>query len=248
MPDLKAVFWDVDGTLADTEMYGHRIAFNKAFQDFNIEWDWNSTQYKDLLSIQGGVKRIKYFAKYTNLEISEQQAREIHHIKQKHYKKLVNSNKIPLRVGVERLIEDLDQNNVKQWIVSSSTSNAIDELIVSKFLGKSPFSGQISYEDVKKHKPNPEPYLAALKKCGVHHSECIVIEDSSQGVLSAIKAKLKCLATLSPWLTSVPQDLYQANVVTNHLGNINNRCIIYKGPKIEEGYINYQFLKSLILL
>ena len=54
MNKLKAVFWDVDGTIADTEMCGHRVAFNLAFKDFDLDWNWNENKYLDLLKISGG--------------------------------------------------------------------------------------------------------------------------------------------------------------------------------------------------
>ena len=55
MKNLSAVFWDVDGTIADTELCGHRVAFNLAFKDFDLDWEWNEIKYLDLLKISGGL-------------------------------------------------------------------------------------------------------------------------------------------------------------------------------------------------
>ena len=68
MSNLKAVFWDVDGTLADTELSGHRIAFNHAFEVFNLNWYWRPSEYVELLKIQGGFNRIKYYVKSQRID------------------------------------------------------------------------------------------------------------------------------------------------------------------------------------
>ena len=73
MHKLKAVFWDVDGTLAVTELCGHRVAFNLAFKDFDLDWHWNESQYLDLLKISGGLKRIIQYRNEVNSELSESQ-------------------------------------------------------------------------------------------------------------------------------------------------------------------------------
>ena len=51
---ISAVLFDVDGTMADTERDGHRLAFNAAFNDFGLNWDWNVPLYGELLSVTGG--------------------------------------------------------------------------------------------------------------------------------------------------------------------------------------------------
>ena len=85
MNRLKAVFWDVDGTLADTELHGHRLDFNKAFSHFNINWHWDNKTYINLLTIHGGTQRILKYSQLENFEISKQLATEIHFKKQQKY-------------------------------------------------------------------------------------------------------------------------------------------------------------------
>ena len=87
MNELRAVFWDIDGTIADTEMEGHRIAFNKAFQYYNLKWHWNSLTYSKLLNISGGTRRINSFADSIKQNINETDVISIHKLKQKLYKK-----------------------------------------------------------------------------------------------------------------------------------------------------------------
>ena len=77
MNKLKAVFWDVDGTIADTEMCGHRVAFNLAFKDYDLDWHWNQNQYLDLLKISGGYKRIIHYRNEIKCDLTDSQCSKI---------------------------------------------------------------------------------------------------------------------------------------------------------------------------
>ena len=114
MNKLKAIYWDVDGTIADTEMFGHRIAFNRAFLEFGLEWLWDNATYKSLLAISGGFHRIKYYSINTNKIISDEYIKAIHKKKQLFYKEILLSGEIPLRTGVARLIKQLYKQNIQQ--------------------------------------------------------------------------------------------------------------------------------------
>ena len=61
MTALKALIFDVDGTLADTERDGHRVAFNQAFAEAGLDWDWTVSLYGDLLEVTGGRERILFY-------------------------------------------------------------------------------------------------------------------------------------------------------------------------------------------
>ena len=116
MRDLKAVFWDVDGTLADTEMYGHRVAFNNAFNKFNLSFNWSISEYVSLLDIQGGKERIRLYSESNNITLSDSQISDIHQYKQKQYSNLLSLGNIPFRKGVIRLVHELKANQIEQWI------------------------------------------------------------------------------------------------------------------------------------
>ena len=77
MPVLKTVFWDVDGTLADTEMDGHRPAFNRAFVEQGLNWAWDPETYKRLLNIPGGSLRMKTFAQQQGDVLSDAQIAQL---------------------------------------------------------------------------------------------------------------------------------------------------------------------------
>ena len=71
MSYLEGVYWDLDGTIANTELEGHLPAFNKAFKDFGIDWKWDTDKYVQLLNINGGKNRIAYYSKSNNDGLSD---------------------------------------------------------------------------------------------------------------------------------------------------------------------------------
>ncbi len=246
MNRLKVVFWDLDGTIADTELNGHRRAYNFAFKDFSLRWNWNKTLYSDLLSIGGGKNRIKYYSNKVGKELSEEKINDIYKKKNIHYRKLIEKGTIFPRTGVIRLINELYGKNVKQWVVTTSGRDSVIPLI-SKYFDdeKNPFSGYICGEDVCKHKPNPEAYELALIKSNCKSQNVVVIEDSLIGLEAAVAANLKCIITISPWKIKLYHEYERASLVLDHLGDneINSKCLY---GHLKENMVNYNCLLSVL--
>jgi beta-phosphoglucomutase-like phosphatase (HAD superfamily) len=116
LAELKAVFWDVDGTLAETELEGHRPAFNAAFREAGLDWSWDRTLYTELLSIAGGRQRMAAYAAQRGEALEERRLDQLRALKQKHYLKRSSLGAIELRPGVARLLSELEQAGVAQWI------------------------------------------------------------------------------------------------------------------------------------
>ena len=246
---LEAVYWDVDGTLADTEMFGHRVAFNLAFKEYKIDWIWNKEKYIELLNISGGFNRIKYYADSINYSCSDDLMRSIHRKKQIFYKDILLNGNIPLRNGVKRLIEELNRFNVEQWIVTTSSKVALDSLLNSTLSKHSHyFNGYVSYEDVINHKPDPSAYFKAITQSRASISKSIVIEDSIIGLQSAKSAGLNCLVTISPWLKFDSLCYTEADSVVDNLGENDYPSKVYIGPSIKNGVIDIEYLNKLINL
>ena len=89
MTILEAVYWDLDGTIANTEIEAHLPAFNNAFKELNIDWNWDTDNYIKLLSINGGKNRIEYYSKLNNYNFSKELIIKIHEIKQFHYLEII---------------------------------------------------------------------------------------------------------------------------------------------------------------
>jgi beta-phosphoglucomutase-like phosphatase (HAD superfamily) len=111
MTKLRALIFDVDGTLADTERDGHRPAFNRAFAEAGLDWDWSVSLYGELLAITGGKERMRFYLKQYRPDFEpptdlDKLIANLHAAKTEHYKQLVASGAVPLRPGVKRLLEE----------------------------------------------------------------------------------------------------------------------------------------------
>ena len=247
MNKLKAVFWDVDGTIADTELCGHREAFNMAFKDFNLDWNWDEKQYLYLLKISGGLNRIIHYRNEIKSELSDSQCYEIQLKKRLHYKNLLHSGKITVREGVPRLINELSSLNVKQFIVTTSGRDSLNPFLETSLKSHMDcFSRVVTYEDVSKHKPFPDAYLLALELSNESETNCIAIEDSMIGAKAAKRANLSCLLTLPPWSNTVCDVYRKADACVNSLGDFNNPSTQIYGKKLINGFVDYKFLNSII--
>ena len=157
MTYLEGVYWDLDGTIANTELEAHLPAFNLAFKDFGLNWYWDQNKYIQLLRINGGKDRIAYYAKSINNGLSHDLIIKIHEKKQFHYLELIKSNIVKFKIGVFRLINQLHKKKIRQFIVTSSSKKQVDSIIECLFNGFNPFEFIISSEDVELKKPNPLP-------------------------------------------------------------------------------------------
>ena len=247
MHKLKAVFWDVDGTIADTELCGHRVAFNLAFKDYDLYWKWNETKYIELLKISGGLNRIIYYRNEINSKISDSQCSKIQTRKRFHYKKLIQAGSIKVRDGVLRLINELSRLEIEQFIVTTSGKDSLEPFLNTSLSSHiNYFSGIITYEDVSKHKPYPDAYKLALQLSKKSEVNCLAIEDSMIGVESAKAANLNCLLTLPPWSSSNQNISKKANACVNSIGSINNPSKLIYGKELITNNVDYEYLTAII--
>ncbi|MCB1594905.1 MAG: HAD hydrolase-like protein, partial [Xanthomonadales bacterium] len=134
---LKCIIFDVDGTMADTERNGHRVAFNLAFEEHGLDWHWDEELYGKLLKITGGKERIKYYqTDFLKQDVlSDTEIKELHLCKTKHYVELLQSGKIPLRRGVKKLIDEALDENI-QVAISTTTTPVNVTALLHATLGK----------------------------------------------------------------------------------------------------------------
>ena len=248
MNKLSAVFWDVDGTIADTELCGHRVAFNLAFKDFDLDWHWNKEKYIDLLKISGGLNRIIYYRNESHSEITTDLCSKIQSRKRFHYKQLIKSGEIKVRDGVIRLMEELADFNIKQFIVTTSGRESLEPFL-NTYLNSllNVFHKIITYEDVRNHKPFPDAYNLAVELSKQAPENCIAIEDSKIGVEAANSANIGCLLTLPPWssnnLKKIPK---MANACVDSLGQKNIYTRLIYGKPLIKNYVDYEYLSNII--
>ena len=247
MNNLSAVFWDVDGTIADTELCGHRVAFNLAFKDFDLDWFWDDAKYLELLKISGGLNRIIHYRDQIQSYLTNEHCSEIQEKKRSYYKKLIQSGEIKVRKGVLRLIKELADSNIEQFIVTTSGRESLNPFLKTSLYSHIKFfSHIITYEDVINHKPSPDAYNLATKLSKQPKQNCIVIEDSSIGVEAAKAANLKCLMTLPPWSTSYKKINKKADACVDSLGNSNNQSKLIFGKPLINNIVDLPYLRQII--
>ncbi len=232
MSKIKAVFFDQDGVIIDTERDGHRVAFNQTFKDFGYDFEWDVAYYHELLQVAGGKERMKHHlrTKGFGVEIPEDEVEEL--IKKMHKHKtavfvgLIEQGKLPLRPGVKRLMKEINDAGLLLGICTTSNEKAA-QAVVSTLLSDIKFDFVLAGDVVSKKKPDPEIYNLALTKSGFKPEECIVIEDSRNGVLAAQSAGLNIVATTNVY--TVNEDLSPANMIVTCLGDEKGQCELKKG-------------------
>lgn len=210
-----AFIFDVDGTVAETEEL-HRKAFNAAFRDFNLGWNWSRTTYRELLKVTGGKERIKHFASKVGQTVDEI---ALHRQKTEWYVSLMSAGQIELRPGVERLINYAHKSGIK-LAIATTTSRANVEALFAATLGLdvlSWFDVIACGEDVLNKKPDPEVYKLVLEKLSVQTGSCVAFEDSQNGIIAAKGADLHVVAT--PAIYTSGDDFSKADIVTSDLEN-----------------------------
>lgn len=208
---LKAVLFDMDGVIVDTEPL-HRKAYHQMFNDVNIEVD--SALYESFTG-QSTINICKRLVVHFKLNDSPE---HLMALKRKHYKYLFNNDdELALIDGVLELIKDYYSNNVTLVVASSASMVGINQIFERFDLNKY-FSGKFSGADLKQSKPHPEIFIKAAKHTGFDISECMVIEDSTNGIRAAHAAGIFCTAFMSPH--SSGQDYSLANSVISDFKDI----------------------------
>jgi HAD superfamily hydrolase (TIGR01509 family) len=198
---LKALIFDVDGTLADTES-AHRSAFNAAFQEVGLNWHWSDSMYTGLLDVTGGKERIFHYWKMVDPDhLAASKAgdiiEQIHSVKTRHYETLVSSGELSLRPGIQRLINEAYAAQLPMAIATTTTPANIDVLLRTT-LGadwRKFFVAVCDASTVKNKKPAPDVYLAALEALDLPGTACLAFEDSENGLRAARLAGIPTLIT-----------------------------------------------------
>jgi beta-phosphoglucomutase-like phosphatase (HAD superfamily) len=225
---IKAIIFDVDGTLADTED-GHRLSFNKAFAQEGLDWHWDVALYDKLLKVTGGKERIKYFVSdflqgYTKPENFDDFVKNLHAIKTRHYTTLISEGGVPLRPGIEALIKRAHQAGITLAIATTTTPENVSALL-SVGLGENwadYFSANGCGDIVPSKKPAPDIYFWVLDKLGLSAAECIAMEDSENGLRASLGASIKTFVTTNHYTKN--QDFSGAAAVFDDLSDLDNFC------------------------
>ena len=224
MYGFQALIFDVDGTLADTERDGHRVAFNVAFAEAGLDWVWDVERYGRLLAVTGGKERIRRFIEEEGVLLDPALDLDafiagLHRAKTRHYVALLETGAIPLRCGVVRLLQEAREAGVRLAIATTTTPENVVALL--RYSGGPEMEGWFDViaagDVVPKKKPAPDIFFLALEQLGLQARDCVALEDSDNGVQSALGAGLGALVVTESTYTR-GQDFSPAPLVLDCLG------------------------------
>ncbi|MHC4713029.1 MAG: HAD-IA family hydrolase, partial [Planctomycetota bacterium] len=220
------LIFDCDGVLADTERDGHRVAFNRAFAEKGLDIEWDVPLYGELLKISGGKERMRHYFNENGwpegAADKDAYIKELHRLKTDLYMKTIEDRQLPLRPGVARLVDEAIAAGVTLAICSTSNERAVN-LVAERLLGpdrKKHFSAILAGDVVSKKKPDPEIYNLAKERLGLAGEDCVVVEDSRNGLLAAKAASMHCIITTNGY--TVDEDFSEADAVFSELGEGGN--------------------------
>jgi HAD superfamily hydrolase (TIGR01509 family) len=214
---LEALIFDLDGTLADTEET-HRQAFNAAFIEFGLWWDWSPPLYGRLLAVSGGKERLRHYIGTLGLPAAEcarllQTVPALHDTKTRIYTELIYRGQRPFRPGVLALLHAASTAGRKLAIASTTTSANVSALLQANLGAASGIAFDVIAcgDQVQEKKPAPDIYRLTLSSLRLSAESCIAFEDSANGLRAAKAAGLATVVTPSRW--TVEQDFSAADLV-----------------------------------
>jgi len=224
MSRIKAFFFDQDGVIVDTERDGHRVAFNRTFEEFGFDVQWGVQEYHGLLQVGGGKERMTHYLKTKGfgVEVKPEEVpdliRRLHRRKTDIFIELIESGALPLRPGVRRIMEEAVGLGLTLGVCTTSNERAA-RAIADRMLKGIPLEFVLAGDVVQAKKPDPAIYLLGLERSGLRAGECVVFEDSHIGAVAAKAAGMHVVATTNRYTEN--EDLSMADLVVDCLGEVD---------------------------
>ncbi|HAN57181.1 MAG TPA: phosphatase [Betaproteobacteria bacterium] len=247
--ELKALLFDVDGTLADTERDGHRVAFNAAFAEYGLDWHWDVDLYGQLLAVTGGKERMHYYVDrfrndYAKPDDFTDLVAELHRAKTRHYTRMLQEGGIPMRTGVVRLLNEAREAGLRLAIATTTTPENVTALLRHSLADDTNdwFEVIAAGDIVPAKKPAADIYLWAMQQMQLTPGACFAFEDSENGLRSSRGAGLKTLITINDYTRS--HAFPGAVAVLSDLGEPGHMPDVLVGNLADQPYVNLAAIRA----
>lgn len=197
---LEAVVFDVDGTLVDSERFGHRVAFNGAFACLGLPFHWDEATYGKLLLVPGSERRLEHFLAGEGVPAGERRRLVVllHAEKTRRLRRMIDDGRIPPRPGVTHLLGELASSGIRLGVATAGTRSWVVSLLERVFPAIR-FQAVVTTSDVATPKPDPACYRLALKRLGVAAPNALAVEDSAPGLAAASGAGLSSVVVVNDY-------------------------------------------------
>ena len=246
--ELSAVLFDVDGTLIESEDI-HRQAFNAAFQEFGLAWHWDRALYKELLAVVGGgSERLRHYVARAEPDLQERPdfssfIDSLHKTKNMAYADLLISERVALRPGVERLVQECLAAGLRLAITTSTTRENVESLFKNIAGGrmKNAFEVIGDGDRVRAKKPAPDIYIWTLNELGLAPQACLAFEDTPRGVVGSVKAGIVAVATVTSYTQG--ESFQGAIAVLSDMGEDDKPFRVISGNAHGRHYVDVNLLR-----
>lgn len=252
---LEALIFDVDGTLSETERDGHRVAFNLAFEEAGLDWNWSDSLYGELLAVTGGKERIRFYLDKYNTEFNRPDnlaefIADLHASKTKHYMDIVAKGEIPLRPGVKRLLEEARAEGLRLAIATTTSMDNVTSLLEHAVSPDAVEWFEVigAGDVVPAKKPAPDIYNYVLEKMNLKPEQCMAFEDSANGIKSAGGASLPIIITVDSYTTQ--HDFTGAKLILDQMGEPDESFKVIGGSHASvvtdnDKYLNIELVRRI---
>ncbi len=252
---LRAVLFDVDGTLADTEALGHRPAYNRAFRKLDLPFRWGPRLYRKLLKQPGGRERLKYYVQHFEPDLAGQSdealrdidawVAKVHELKSGYFKRFMRHGRVPLRPGIARLMREAREADLRLAIVTNASLKTLQPVL--RYSMGPELAAEVSViasgEEVQRKKPAPDLYRLAMERLGVSADECVALEDSEMGLEAAAAAGVPAVVTVNS--DTLEQDFTEAALVVSSLGEPGAPTRVLKGQLGGHPWVTMETLRAV---
>ena len=221
---------DVDGTLVDSERDGHRVAFNRAFEEAELPDRWDVERYGELLAVTGGKRRLNAYFEEQGMPEDEREelSKRLHERKTELFIEMAREGQIEARPGAGRLLDELEAAEVRLAVATTGSREWVEPLL-DRLFGLERFEVIVGGEDAPERKPDPSAHRMTLERLELAAAAAPAVEDSDNGLRAAKAAGLACVIVVNDYTRE--QDFAEADLVLDGFGSPDAPATVLADPR-----------------